>query len=147
MNLAETFANLTPAGQRTVHLWLCDQALNVWTAFATQHAPIVYLDSVVGMRHEVEVGLPHEALQSARAGRDLADVAQRYQEPITALQDDDLSFPEPVVFAYYAVYNCFRVHACGEDLDRWMIVNQALSSDADRDAWRPRLVAAMAGVR
>jgi hypothetical protein len=99
------------------------------------------------MRHEMEVSLPHEALQSARAGQDLALIAFRYQEPIAALQDDDLSFPGPVVFAYYAVYNCFRVHACGEDLDGWLIVNQALSSDSDPDSWRLRLVTAMAGVR
>jgi hypothetical protein len=39
---------------------------------------------------------------------DLGNVAQRYLEPIAALQDEDLAFPDAVRFAYYALYNCFE---------------------------------------
>jgi len=96
------------------------------------------------MQHEVDIGLPADALRSARAGVDLANVASRYREPIVAMQDDDLNFPEPVEFAYYAIYNCFRKHACGEDIDPWLIVNQALSSSEDKESWLPQLAQAIA---
>jgi hypothetical protein len=96
------------------------------------------------MRHEVDVHLPHDALRSANTGEDLADVEGRYREPIVAMQDDDLEFPDPIEFAYYAVYNCFRRHVRGEGIDPWLIVNQALSSSKDEASLSPRLAAAVA---
>jgi len=147
MSSAESFHQLTAAQQRQVHLTLCEHALTIWTAHVTAHAPIRYVDTVVGMRHEVDVALPADALQSARAGADIADVERRYQEPIAALQDDDLEFPEAIEFAYYAIYNCFCKHACGEKSDPWLIVNQALSSDADQQSWAPRLERAIAAAK
>jgi len=118
--------------------------LGVWTAYSAEHAPIQYIDSVVGMRHEVDARLPHDALRSAQAGADLAEVQQRYREPIAAMQDDDLGFPDPVAFAYYSIHNCFRRHALGEQLDPWLIVNQALASIDDDESWSSRLSTAVA---
>jgi len=144
MTPAESFPQLTAASQRQVHLSLCEHALAHWTNYVRTHASLRYIDSVVGMQHEVDIGLPADALRSARAGVDLANVASRYREPIVAMQDDDLNFPEPVEFAYYAIYNCFRKHACGEDIDPWLIVNQALSSSEDKESWLPQLAQAIA---
>jgi len=144
MTPAESFGQLGADRQRQVHLSLCEAALETWMKYVRLRAPLRYADSVVGMRHEVDIGLPADALRSARAGVDLANVESRYSEPIVAMQDDDLTFPEPVKFAYYAIYNCFRNHACGEDIDPWLIVNQALSSDDNKDSWVPRLTDAMA---
>lgn len=144
MTPAESFRLLTPERQRKVHLRLCDESLGVWRAYAAEHAPLRYADSVVGMRHEVDARLPHDALRSAQNGADIADVQDRYREPIAAMQDDDLEFPDPVEFAYYAIYNCFRRHALGEQIDPWLIVNQALSSIDDEASWSPRLTAAVA---
>ena len=144
MTPAESFRRLPPERQRRVHLRLCQEALGVWTEYAAEHAPIRYTDSLVGMRHEVDVHLPHDALRSANAGADLADVDNRYREPIVAMQDDDLEFPDPIEFAYYAIYNCFRRHAREEEIDPWLIVNQALSSVDDEASWSPRLTAAVA---
>jgi hypothetical protein len=90
------------------------------------------------MRHEVDAQLPHDALRSAQAGSDLADVQSRYREPIVAMQDDDLEFPRPIKFAYYAVYNCFRRHALVEEIDPWLIVNQVRASIEDERSWLPR---------
>ena len=112
-------------------------------SYVLAHAPIRYADSVVGMQHEVDVGLPADALRSARAGADLGNVENRYGEPIVAMHDGDLTFPGEVQFAYYAIYNCFRKHACGEDIDSWLIVNQALSSNDNQESWAPRLTQAM----
>jgi hypothetical protein len=113
---AESFRRLTPERQRQVHLVLCEEALGVWTAYAAAHAPLRYTDSVVGMRHEVDMRLPHDALRSAKAGADLADVGRRYREPIVAMQDDDLEFPDPIQFAYYTVYTAFFTTHAGT---RW----------------------------
>jgi len=140
---ADLFRRLTPDHQRRVHLRLCVEALGVWLAYTAEHAPIRYYDTVVGIGHEVDVLLPGDALRSADAGADLANVDGRYDEPIVAMQGDDLEFPDPVEFAYYAVYNCFRRHARGDAIDPWLIVNQALSSIDDASTWSPRLMAAM----
>jgi hypothetical protein len=144
MTPAESFGQLGAERQRQVHLSLCEDALETWTSYVSARAPLRYADSVVGMRHDVDVGLPADALRSARTGADLANVESRYREPIAAMQDDDLTLQDPVKFAYYAIYNCFRKHACGEDIDPWLIVNQALSSNDNKESWVPRLMRAMA---
>jgi hypothetical protein len=144
MTLADSFRLLTPEQQRNVHLLLCEEALRIWDAYAARHAPIVYYDSVVGMRHQVDVGLAHDALRSARLGTDVEGIQERYLEPTVAMQDDDLVFPKTIEFAYYAIYNCFCKHACGDDVDPWLIVNQAISADDNEAAWSQRLTAAIA---
>ncbi|MFE3618473.1 hypothetical protein, partial [Streptomyces anulatus] len=110
------------------HLSLCEDALPTWIGFAQGNpAPLRYRDSVVGMWHHIDVELPVHALRAARAGVDLTDVSSRYLEPMAALQDDDVVFPDPIEFAYYAIYNCFRKYVHGDDIPDWLIVNQALS--------------------
>ena len=87
--------------------------------------------------------MPLDALQSAHDGRDEADVDARYGEPITALHDDDLNLPESVRYAYYAIYNAFNKYARKENVDDWLIVNQALASEADESRWPILLEEAM----
>ena len=65
----------------------------------------------------------------------------RYGEPRAALQDGDLEFPEAIGYAYDAVYNFFRKYGLGEDVDDWLIVNQAGSSDPDQARWASTLPA------
>ncbi|MGW4356211.1 hypothetical protein ACWELJ_29405 [Nocardia sp. NPDC004582] len=135
MTPSQLFAQLGADRRRQVHLSLCEDALPTWTGYIhDKRAHLRYRDSVVGMRHDVDIELPADALRSACAGTDLADVGNRYLEPITALQDDDLTFPDPVEFAYYAIYNCFRKYATGDDIPDWLIINQALSIHDDREA-------------
>ncbi|MFE3798671.1 hypothetical protein [Nocardia tengchongensis] len=135
MTPRQRFSQLGADHRRQVHLSLCEEALPTWIDYVQgKRARLRYRDSVVGIRHHVDVELPTDALRSARAGTDLADIAGRYLEPITALQDDDLAFPDPVEFAFYAIYNCFRKYARGDDIPDWLIVNQALSVHDDREA-------------
>jgi hypothetical protein len=140
----ESFRQLTPDRQRQVALLLCEQALQVWTAYVAEHAPIRYSDSVVGMRHEVDVRLPYDALYCAQVGADVYGAEKRYLEPIAAMQDDDLEFPATVRLAYYAIYNCFRKYACGDELDAWLVVNQARGSIDDQEGLSQRLTDAIA---
>ncbi|WP_433672276.1 hypothetical protein ACQP06_11895 [Nocardia sp. CA-136227] len=135
MTPKELFTQLGADRRRQVHLSLCEDALPIWIGYVRgKPASLRYRDSVVGMRHQVDIELPGEALRSAWAGADLADVGGRYLEPIAALQDDDLAFPDPVEFAYYAIYNCFRKYSLGDDIPDWLIVNQALSVHDDSEA-------------
>ena len=92
---------------------------------------IHYVEGVCGTAQTVDQDLPEDALAAVRSGQGIEAVAQRYREPIVALQDHDLDFPESVEFAYYAVYNFFRRYARQEEIDDWVLVNQSLSSTED----------------
>ena len=99
--------------------------------------------SVVGMGHTIDISLPADALNAAHTGEDRASIDARYREPIVSLQDIDLEFPNPVEFAYYAIYNCFRLYAIGKPIDPWLIVNQSLSCIDEPKSWDLRLSAAI----
>jgi hypothetical protein len=129
--LRDQFAALTPVQRRVVHDLLADHALAKWNAYARSQGPISYVETVCGTRQMVDASLPGDALASVRSGQGIAEVALRYGEPITAMQDGDLSFRESAEFAYYAVYNFFRRYALQKDVEDWLLVNQALSSDED----------------
>jgi hypothetical protein len=128
---AEQFLALAPAQRRVVHELLMEHALGKWTAHADREGVLSYRESVCGTEQTVDANLPGDALAAVRSGQDIASVAHRYGEPITALQDADLSFPEPVIFAYYAIYNFFRRYAMHAEVDDWLLVNQACSSEDD----------------
>lgn len=82
--------------------------------------PPVYYDSVVGMRHTFDAALSSRALAWVRRGTEQgalapsAEISHDYREPIAAMQDDDLEFPEHIELAWYAIYNLYRA-AVGED--------------------------------
>jgi hypothetical protein len=132
---ADSFFALTPEQRRTIHFALCEFALQKWNAYISTRTHIKYIDSVVGTQQEVDLQLPVEAFESARQGIDCRNIAHRYLEPITALQDDDLTFPSHITFAYYALYNLFKKYTQTEAIDDWLIVNQALASEEDNTAW------------
>ena len=71
------------------------------------------------------------------------DVERRYAEPITALQDEDFVLPDHIAYSYYAIYNLFRKYALRMDIDSWLIVNQALSSEIDANKWHELLASAI----
>jgi len=118
------------AGQkRGVHFYLGERALRKWQDFANERTDDSYIESVAGTQQHVDFMLPADAMKSAKAGADLDSVAKRYLEPIAAMQDFDLEFPEPIMFAYYCVYNLFERYALHKQVDDWIIVNQALSAE------------------
>ena len=139
----DEFLTLGPDQRRSVYFALCEPALAVWHSYAQRRGEMAYVESVIGprppaagTRQAVDQQLPAEALASARQGDDRTNVAQRYLEPIAALQADDPAFPGPVTFAYYAIYNLFRKYAAQAEVDDWLIVNQALAAEADPEVRR-----------
>jgi hypothetical protein len=117
--------------RRLVHIMLSENALDIWNGFIQAQAQIEYVESVVGTHQVLDPFLPQEAFQAASRGERSEEIAKRYREPITALQDDDLEFPEHITFAYFAIYNLFRKYSLAEPVEDWLIVNQALSALAD----------------
>lgn len=133
--LAETFHRLSTEQKRLVHLELCKHALSKWKEFASSRRWITYADSVCGTKQTVDTLLPSDALRAAHDGRDETDVDGRYGEPITAMHDEELSLPEHVRCAYYAIYNAFNRYAKNENIDDWLIVNQSLLSETEESNW------------
>ncbi len=137
--LAKQFLNASPNQKRAIHFKLCKHALDKWRDYAKAQGQISYRESVCGTKQFVDVDLPDDAFAAARQGRDTGSVAQRYLEPIAALQDHDLKLPEAVAYAYYAVYNLFRKYTGVAEVDDWLVVNQALSSERTELMWQKML--------
>ena len=133
--LAYDFLALNPKQRRLVHFSLCEHALEKWNSYVKTYKKIEYQETVTGTLQEVDKQLPSDSLSSAKQGFDSLNVTKRYQEPITAMQDDDLVFPEDISFAYYAIYNLFQKYAENKTVDDWLIVNQALSSESNSEMW------------
>jgi hypothetical protein len=142
-DLHAAFEGLYGARRRAVQIALCRHALGVWEAYLRRYGPVEYVDSVVGLYHCVDSSLPRDALADVEAGVDRAGVAQRYLEPIVALQDDDLELPGHIELAYYAIYNLHRRAVEGAAIDDWLIVNQALAAEEDPALWRRLLADAL----
>ena len=147
MRLDDDFRALSPAQRRAVHEQLVRHALEHWKVYAEREGEIRYRESVVGTEQIVDPTLPADAFSAACTGQGCAAVARRYDEPRAALQDRDLEFPEAIGYAYNAVYNFFCKYGLGEEVDDWVIVNQAGSSDPDESRWAKTLQRAIAAAR
>lgn len=123
---AEIYFGMSVEQKRMVHIRLCEAALAVWENSLS--GQVTYIETVTGSLQTLDWQLPREALASIRAGNDLALIQSRYHEPIVALHDEDLVLPDKAEFAFYAIYNAFRLHVMGDQFDSWLIVNQALAT-------------------
>lgn len=128
---AERFFALDAPHRRLVQIALCRFAVRAWNQYIAGRGPITYVESVAGTVQHVDADLPAAALNAVIEGVDRPDIARRYLEPITAMQDEDLQFPENIRFGYYAVYNLFEKYVQGGRIDDWLIINQALSVEDD----------------
>lgn len=148
--LAQRFNQLPESGKKQVHRHVCWMTLLAWQRFANQIQEINYVDSVVGMAHKMDLGLPFDAfdvifnpLAPAIRRERIAALKERYLEPLSALQDGDLELPNQIEPGYYAIYNAFAKYALGRTIDDWLIVNQALSVSSDESDWTKILSAAL----
>ena len=137
--LAQKFLNLNPTQKRKVHFELCSLALRTWEEYVAQFETIEYVEGVVGTSQTVENSLPGDALAAAFIGADNKNIDWRYAEPISAMQDYDLEFPDHIEFAYYAIYNLFNKYVMGKEIDDWLICHQALSAQTTPDKWQELL--------
>lgn len=128
----------------------CEMALATWKEY-TKNREISYIDSLVGLEHVVENDLPVDAMHAIKQHIDgnqpenVERIDQRYREPIVAMQDHDyystdefdymdLDFPQHVEYAYYSIYNLFRL--LFDDvvkIEESTIINQFISSQLSYD--------------
>lgn len=139
----EQFQALDAARKRFVHFRLCEHALRRWEEYLRSNPKLTYVEGVTGTQQKIDPKLPNDAFISAKHGRDLARVENRYGEPITAIQDLDLKFPDPIEFAYYSVYNLFRRYVLDDKIDDWIIANQALSAETQESEWQRLFIEAI----
>lgn len=132
-NLNEIFQSLADDQKRLVHLELCRNALRIWQEYTTQFEKIDYVESIVGTYQIVDKWLPKDAFEAVVRGHDEKKIDWRYAEPISAMQDDDLEFPDHIEFAYYSIYNLFNKYILQQNIDDWLICNQALSAENNSD--------------
>lgn len=125
---AELFLSLDDAKKRAACIQLCEIALQVWESNLPDGSHVTYRESVAGSTQVLDRGLPREALTAVRLGTDAANISQRYLEPLAALRDDDIVFPEAAQFAYYAIHTAFERYVRERKIDEWTIANQALAS-------------------
>lgn len=132
-NLADTFLSLDSQQKRLVHLALCENALRIWQEYSAQFEEISYVEWVVGTSQIVDKSLPKDAFEAVIRGRDERKIDLRFCEPISAMHDDYLEFPDNIEFGYYAIYNLFNKYILNQNIDDWLICNQALSAENDPD--------------
>eukprot|EP00163_Fabomonas_tropica_P009530 TRINITY_DN1934_c0_g1_i6.p1 TRINITY_DN1934_c0_g1~~TRINITY_DN1934_c0_g1_i6.p1 ORF type:complete len:118 (+),score=12.19 TRINITY_DN1934_c0_g1_i6:78-431(+) len=85
-----------------------------WHMYLDKYGPYRYMEGVVGTFHTMEDSLPADAYAQSvgiLGGQGtgvfsrprLGWIGKRYQEPVVAMQDDDIELPSEVEYAYYAV--------------------------------------------
>jgi hypothetical protein len=136
---AKTFLSLNNEQRRFVQLELCRNALSVWSNYVAEFDEISYVEGVVGTFQIVDKLLPNDAFDAVIIGKDSTEVDRRYSEPINAMHDEDLEFPDNIEFAYYAIYNLFNKYVLQKNIDDWLICNQALSAETVEDLWKDLL--------
>ena len=127
MNAFERYKALSKAQQREVHLAVAEQAERYWRAHVEEENFTEYMECVVGTIQALDWSLPADAIDVVRRGIDDKSVGGRYIEPIVSMRDDDLYFGDRFDFAYYGVYNLYRLYLGTFD-DDWLIVNQSISA-------------------
>ena len=133
--LAEEFLSLSEAKRRFVQFELCGNALLILNEYLAETGEIRYVESIAGTLQIVDPKLPSNAFESAQKGENLFNAEYRFAEPITALHYEDLEFPSHIEFAFYSIYNLFQKYVSKRKIDDWLIVNQALSAETDREKW------------
>ena len=133
MNLQNHFQKLAADEKRMAHIILCEFALDKWNEYVSANGEIRYIETVCGTERIIEKSLPADAIGSVKMKREDPRIEERLREPITAIRDGDLELPETMKFALHSFYNLYRKYMRGDDIDDWLIVNQALSADENFD--------------
>jgi len=126
-DLAATYLALAPDRQKAVQMILLERALLAFESSYPRHGTTEYSESLCGTSQKFDHSLPSDAIWCITVSEDVANVWVRFGEPICAMQEGSFELPEPLDFAYYSIYNAFRLHVRAQPIDPWLVVNQALS--------------------
>lgn len=132
--LKTILSGLSYRSQCLCALVACEASLKIWEEFAAQ-ARLEYTDSVIGLHHELDKELPSRVISSVREnlenlGTEFGYALQEeYLEPLAAIGDADLVFPERVLEAFYSFHNLLTAAMDAEKKQHFAIaVQQACES-------------------
>ena len=129
---AQRYFDMDLDNQKKVQILLCQHALDAWEGLVP--ANLGYRESVAGSAQVFDAQLPRRAFNAVLSGLDDQDLEALYQEPLAALQDDDIQLSRNAEFAYYSVRNLFVAHVLRRATDPWLVINQALSAIGEDQA-------------
>ncbi len=145
MTLEAHIGSLRPDQQWQIAWQMARAALPIWEAY-TREGRLGYVDSVVGMVHQVAPDLLSRALAAAKVLVDTPDLDSlphatgrmhalqaEFLDPIVALQDADWELPAPVQLVFYAVSNLVdalagQAETVFSESTRYVVVNQAVDA-------------------
>lgn len=130
-HLADQFFSLGSEQKRLAILLLAKRALHSWRNHFPEGAHLQYQESITGSTQIVELNLPEDAIKEVESSTFDAGVAERFKEPIVALQDMDLELPEQAELAYYGIYNAHRLFKQQANIEEKLVLNQLLSALPD----------------
>jgi hypothetical protein len=127
MDYLHQLSRMDRASQIEALALACRGALRIWKEWAGNRA-IEFVDSVVGVRHLVDVTLPSRALAAIEDGDDLSSIERELVEPVVAIHDEDLEMPPEVKDAYHAIYNLVRFALGDPGSTPALVLEQAIGS-------------------
>ncbi len=141
--LLEEFCNsLTDINKFQLALKLIRAGMPAWKRFAAK-GKLSYRDSVVWMKHEVDADILENAVQCAekyfseseekkktKLLIEAENLLKEFEEPVTAMQDDDWKLPQAAEKFFYSVFNLLNALTCPDDRARYFYVsiNQAIDA-------------------
>lgn len=131
--IKKRYFDLTPDRKKLVQIELCLKVYNLWLEYLYEKSIFEYKRTVTGTTQIIDYYLPKNAIEAVISGKDILNISERYQEPITALQDDDLVFTDGMKMAYYSIYYLYQYHITCKLNDSWIVVEQALLALAQKD--------------
>ena len=129
---AQRYFDMDLDNQKKVQILLCQHALDAWEGLVP--ANLGYRESVAGSAQVFDAKLPRRVFNAVLSGLDDQDLETLYQEPLAALQDDDIQLSRNAEFAYYSIRNLFVAHVLRRPTDAWLVINQALSAIGEDQA-------------
>ena len=128
--LVVKFKNLSADETKKAHVRACAYSVSAWDKFCANGRNLTYKDSVVFLTHSVDKSLLNSALQAVIDNHS-DGLLDSFLEPINALEEMDWTPGQNIEYAFYSIYNLYKKYCHKEEIDNWLIINQALSSESD----------------
>lgn len=126
-NFLKTFLGLKVTQKKKIDIFVCQISLSILDSYFSKICIIKYFESVCGTEQNLDLKLPIDAYNSV-INNSAGNIAERYIEPISALQNMDLELPSNIKSAYYSIYNLYNKYLMNKNIDDCLIINQSLAS-------------------
>ncbi len=140
MTLKELIAELPEQNKMLLAIEFLEKLLPVWENFSADYRNLQYVDSVVGLTHNVDSQIVKRTMSFAKdwingkIDKKLqAKLTEQYVDPIVSLQDLDWEIPENIRLIFYASYNLLgKINGEKETIfhedQMYLVLNQAIDA-------------------